>query len=222
MGNRFCSVGDWCARTHRSYHRRVRNVARWNRARSDCVDAITSSSCIIISAPMSFWHRIESSGRNIIWSCVYGDWNCTPCSVTTDNDARETIWNPPESVNKLYNRRRFGVRLGCDVGVGCLGSCSFSSCVSSSFPSLLSSSISVVPPIKLCNPWKRFWIILVPGWMARWYVLAKMIGHWHCAISSGKTPLSVPFVRNINNIKRNYNKKKSRGEFSIPSRNKRE
>ena len=64
----------------------------------------TSSSCMMMSAPMLFWISMDLSGVRSISSPLKGDWNCTPSSVIFASFSRDTIWKPPLSWNtrKLY------------------------------------------------------------------------------------------------------------------------
>ena len=57
----------------------------------------TSSSCIMISAPIEFWISVDFSGVSSISWPSWGDWNLTPSSVISANFNKDTIWNPPLS-----------------------------------------------------------------------------------------------------------------------------
>lgn len=61
----------------------------------------TSSSCMMMSAPMACWMEMLSSGVSIVGSPVKGEAKSAPCSVMVVNLLSETSWKPPESVRRL-------------------------------------------------------------------------------------------------------------------------
>lgn len=100
--NRFWSCGLECAPMHRSIHRIVRCMACSTRLRSGSSEETTSSSAIMMSAPIWFWSPILFSGVRSISEPSTGLWKCTPVSLMVASSIRETIWKPPESVSRLF------------------------------------------------------------------------------------------------------------------------
>ena len=96
---RACSVGRWWLAMHLSIQRSVRWVASSKRSGPTWTEETTSSSAIMMSAPMLFWMAMLRSGVSSMRSPVVGDWKVTPSSVISARSRRETIWKPPLSVS---------------------------------------------------------------------------------------------------------------------------
>mmetsp|Transcript_23111 Transcript_23111/g.72680 ORF Transcript_23111/g.72680 Transcript_23111/m.72680 type:complete len:263 (+) Transcript_23111:758-1546(+) len=102
MPKRLWESGLLCALMQRSAQRSVLSVASRIRSVSLEVEEMTSSSAMMMSAPMAFCDSMDFSGvSSMRLPSFLGSSNSTPSSLITASLSSETIWKPPLSVKML-------------------------------------------------------------------------------------------------------------------------